>query len=179
MINSKENTPLFVDLDGTLLKTDILFEEILILLKRNIFYFLSLLFWLARGRAYLKFQLSKRVDMPVETLPVNTEFLKYLHMQKKENRELILISGSNQKAVDEVNNHMKLFDSTFGSDENINLTSRTKLKKIEMLTKGKPFSYAGNSREDTVIWNKASQAVIVNCKVKTINSKKFKNWNYD
>ena len=175
MINSKENTPLFVDLDGTLLKTDILFEEILILLKRNIFYCLSLLFWLARGRAYLKFQLSKRVDMPVETLPVNTEFLKYLHMQKKENRELILISGSNQKAVDEVNNHMKLFDSTFGSDENINLTSRTKLKKIEMLTKGKPFSYAGNSREDTVIWNKASQAVIVNCKVKTINSKKFKN----
>ena len=70
--------------------------------------------------------------MPVETLPVNTEFLKYLHMQKKENRELILISGSNQKAVDEVNNHMKLFDSTFGSDENINLTSRTKLKKIEI-----------------------------------------------
>ncbi len=175
MINSKKNTPLFVDLDGTLLKTDILFEEILILLKRNIFYCLSLLFWLARGRAYLKFQLSKRVDIPVETLPVNTEFLKYLHMQKKENRELILISGSNQKAVDEVNNHMKLFDSTFGSDENINLTSRTKLKKIEMLTKGKPFSYAGNSREDTVIWNKASQAVIVNCKVKTINSKKFKN----
>ena len=47
---------------------------------------------------------------------------------------------------------MKLFDSTFGSDENINLTSRTKLKKIEMLTR-KPFSYAGNSREDTVIWN--------------------------
>tara|TARA_Y100001954_G_scaffold18910_1_gene17350 strand:+ start:10 stop:459 length:450 start_codon:yes stop_codon:yes gene_type:complete len=139
LIKSKENTPLFVDLDGTLLKTDILFEEILILLKRNIFYCLSLLFWLARGRAYLKFQLSKRVDMPVETLPVNTEFLKYLHMQKKENRELILISGSNQKAVDEVNNHMKLFDSTFGSDENINLTSRTKLKKIEMLTKGKPF----------------------------------------
>ena len=113
--------------------------------------------------------------MPVETLPVNTEFLRYLHMQKKENRELILISGSNQKSVDEVNNHMKLFDSTFGSDENVNLTSRAKLKKIEMLTKGKPFSYAGNSREDTVIWNKASQAVIVNCKVKTINSKKFKN----
>ena len=175
MINSKENTPLFVDLDGTLLKTDILFEEILILLKRNIFYCLALLFWLARGRAYLKFQLSKRVDMPVESLPVNTEFLRYLHMQKKENRELILISGSNQKSVDEVNNHMKLFDSTFGSDENVNLTSRAKLKKIEMLTKGKPFSYAGNSREDTVIWNKASQAVIVNCKVKTINSKNFKN----
>ena len=61
--------------------------------------------------------------MPVESLPVNTEFLRYLHMQKKENRELILISGSNQKSVDEVNNHMKLFDSTFGSDENVNLTS--------------------------------------------------------
>ena len=174
MAEYKEHTPLFVDLDGTLLKTDILYEEILILLKRNIFNCVPLLFWLAKGRAYLKFQLSKRVSMPIETLPVNAEFFKYLQMQKKENRKLILISGANQKAVDEVNNCVKLFDATFGSDERVNLTGQKKLKKIEMLTKGKPFSYAGNSQEDTVIWNKASQAIIVNSRVKTINSQKFK-----
>ena len=119
MAEYKEHTPLFVDLDGTLLKTDILYEEILILLKRNIFNCVPLLFWLAKGRAYLKFQLSKRVSMPIETLPVNAEFFKYLQMQKKENRKLILISGANQKAVDEVNNCVKLFDATFGSDERV------------------------------------------------------------
>ena len=175
MTNYEKKTPLFVDLDGTLLKTDTLFEAILILLKRNIFHCLSLLFWLIKGRAYLKFQLSKRVDMPVGDFPVNTEFFKYLKIQKKANRELILISASNQKTVDEVNNHMKLFDATFGSDENINLRGREKLKKIQMLTGGKSFSYAGNSQDDIVIWNEASQAVIVNSGIKALNYEKFEN----
>ena len=94
MTNSEKDIPLFVDLDGTLLKTDIMFEAMLLLLKRNIFYCLSLLFWLAKGPAYLKYQLAKRVDIPVAALPVNTEFLKYLQTQKKKNRKLILISAS-------------------------------------------------------------------------------------
>ena len=175
MANSKKDIPLFVDLDGTLLKTDIMFEAMLLLLKKNIFYCLSLLLWLAKSRAYLKFQLSNRVDIPVAALPVNSEFLEYLQTQKKKNRELILISASSQKAVDEVNSHMKIFDGAFGSDANVNLKGQTKLDKIEMLAGGKSFAYAGNSRDDTVIWNAASQAVIVNCDAKAANSEKFEN----
>ena len=119
MTNSGHDIPLFVDLDGTLLKTDTLFEAVLILLKTNIFHCLSLLLWLTKGRAYLKYELSKRVNIPVASLPINTAFLEYLRTQKEEQRELILISASNQKAVDEVNDHIKLFDAAFGSDEKL------------------------------------------------------------
>ena len=175
MTNSEKDIPLFVDLDGTLLKTDIMFEAMLLLLKRNIFYCLPLLFWLAKGPAYLKYQLSKRVDIPVAALPVNTEFLKYLQTQKKINRKLILISASSQKAVDEVKSQMKIFDAAFGSDARLNLKGHTKLEKIRMLAGGKSFAYAGNSRDDTVIWDEASQVVIVNCSVKTVNPEKFEN----
>ena len=164
-----------MDLDGTLLKTDTMFEAMLILFKKNIFYCLSILLWLAKGRANLKFQLYSRVDMQVAALPVNTEFLKYLQMQKKKNRKLILISASSQKAVDQINSHMKIFDAAFGSDEQINLKGQKKLEKIKMLTGGEPFAYAGNSRDDAVIWNEASQAIIVNCEVKATNSDKFEN----
>ena len=44
-----------------------------------------------------------------------------------------------------------------------------------MLCGGKPFSYAGNSRDDLVIWKEASQAVLVNCDIKTMNLKTLKN----
>ncbi len=175
MANSKKDVPLFVDLDGTLLKTDIMFEAMLLLLKKNILYCLSILLWLAKGRAHLKYQLSNRVDIPVATLPLNTEFLEYLQTQKKKNRKLILISASSQKAVDQIKSHMKIFDAAFGSDANVNLKGKTKLEKIKMLTDGKSFAYAGNSRVDAVIWNEASQAIIVNCEVKATNSKKFEN----
>ncbi len=150
-----------------------MFEAMLLLLKKNIFYCLSLLLWLAKGRANLKYQLSNRIDIPVADLPLNTEFLKYLQKQKKNNREVILISASSQKAVDQVKNHMKIFDAAFGSDANVNLKGQTKLEKIKKLTGGKSFAYAGNSRDDTVIWNEASQVIIVNCGVKAINSEKF------
>ena len=175
MANSEKDIPLFVDLDGTLLKTDTLFEAMLLLLKKNIFHCLSLLLWLTKGRAHLKYQLFNRIDLPVAALPVNTEFLKYLQTQKKKNRELILISASSQKAVDQVKNHMEIFDAAFGSDANTNLKGQAKLEKIKTLTDGNSFAYAGNSRDDMVIWNEASQAVIVNCEITAANSEKFEN----
>ena len=70
--------------------------------------------------------------MPVASLPINTEFLEYLWTQKKEQRELILISASSQKAVDEVNDHIKLFDTAFGSSEKVNLRGQKKLEKISL-----------------------------------------------
>ena len=175
MANSEKDIPLFVDLDGTLLKTDTLFEAMLLLLKKNIFHCLSLLLWLTKGRAHLKYQLFNRIDLPVAALPVNAEFLKYLQTQKKKNRELILISASSQKAVDQVKNHMEIFDAAFGSDANTNLKGQAKLEKIKTLTDGKSFAYAGNSRDDMVIWNEASQTVIVNCEITAANSEKFEN----
>ena len=175
MANSEKDIPLFVDLDGTLLKTDTLFEAMLLLLKKNIFHCLSLLLWLTKGRAHLKYQLFNKIDLPVAALPVNTEYLKYLQAQKKKNRELILISASSQKAVDQVKNHMEIFDAAFGSDANTNLKGQAKLEKIKTLTDGKSFAYAGNSRDDMVIWNEASQAVIVNCEVTAANSERFEN----
>ena len=175
MANSEKDIPLFVDLDGTLLKTDTLFEAMLLLLKKNIFHCLSLLLWLTKGRAHLKYQLFNRIELPVAALPVNTEFLKYLQTQKKKNRELILISASSQKAVDQVKNHMKIFDAAFGSDANTNLKGQAKLEKIKTLTDGSSFAYAGNSRDDMVIWNEASQAVIVNCEITAANSERFEN----
>ena len=61
--------PLAVDLDGTLIKTDLLWEGLFLLLKRNPLYLFMVPVWLASGPARLKMEIAARVDLDVEALP--------------------------------------------------------------------------------------------------------------
>jgi len=160
---SSSNLPLYVDLDGTLIKSDLMFESILLLVKRNLMFILALPFWLLKGRAYLKARLAERVRVSVDQLPVNEEFHAYLKGQKEQGRELILISASNQDVVDDVSSHFNLFSHAIGSGSKLNLKAKNKLAKIKELTEGERFSYAGNSVDDLPIWQEASEALLVNC----------------
>ena len=146
-----------------MIKTDLMFESLLLLLKQNLFYCFVLPVWLFKGITHFKLQLAKRVDVPVSDLPLNTEFYSYLQKQKAAGQELILVSASNQKAVDAVSEHIKLFDASYGSDETTNLKAQKKLLKIRERSGEKSFAYAGNSSDDIPIWRSATQAIIVNC----------------
>src|SRR4051812_18045612 len=70
--------PLVVDLDGTLLRTDMLWEHLARLLRQNPFSLVAVLFWLTRGRAHLKQQLARRIHIDPSTLPVNQAFFSWL-----------------------------------------------------------------------------------------------------
>ena len=61
----KSEVPLIVDLDGTLIKTDILLECIYALIKKNPFFVFSLPLWLLNGKVSFKEQISKRVNIAV------------------------------------------------------------------------------------------------------------------
>ncbi|MDP6654092.1 MAG: UbiA family prenyltransferase, partial [Gammaproteobacteria bacterium] len=162
MTNSDSSLPLFVDVDGTLIKSDLMFESVLVLLKRNLVYLLLIPFWLLKGRAFLKHQLAQRIELPVERLPLNEEFLAYLVAQKNAGRSITLISGSNQASVTRLGNYLKLFDATIGSDTQTNLKAAAKLQRIQELNTG-GFGYAGNSSADLPVWTAAQQVIMVNC----------------
>ena len=89
--------PLCVDLDGTLLRTDTLFESICVLLKQNFLYLFRLPLWLLQGKAHLKQQIANRVDLRVDLLPYQPEFLEYLKQQKSAGRKLVLATATNRK----------------------------------------------------------------------------------
>lgn len=163
MKKSVSNLPLYVDLDGTLIKSDLMFESVLVLLKQNPFLIIAVFFWLLRSSAYLKAELAKRVEVSISNLPVNEELLLFLKEEKKRGRKLILISAANQKVVDHVNSHFKLFNVAIGSSSTHNLKAQNKLDRIILLTGGEEFSYAGNSHADLPIWKEASEALLVNC----------------
>ncbi len=157
-------THLFVDLDGTLIRTDLLFESMLRLIRRNPLYLALLPFWLLRGRAWLKHQLARRVAIDPAELPYNEEFLAWLKAQRQSGRAMTLITASNQRYADAVAEHLALFNAAIGSDGQTNLKALGKLRRIEQLSRGAPFAYAGDSRADLPIWVRARQTVLVNCR---------------
>ncbi|MGA7781998.1 MAG: hypothetical protein WCA85_30390 [Paraburkholderia sp.] len=62
--------PLCVDLDGTLTRTDLLFEAFFVLFKQNPCAVFLCIGRLLRGRAYLKEQIARRVTIDVGVPPL-------------------------------------------------------------------------------------------------------------
>ncbi len=156
------DVPLVVDLDGTLLRTDSLWESLL-LLARQRFYALGLIpVWLLRGKAYFKWHLAELVDLPVADLPYNEPFLTFLKAERARSRRLILATGATEKIARVISAHLGLFDHVLASDQTVNLSGSNKLAKIESVLAGRPFDYAGNDRIDLIVWRRARRAILVN-----------------
>jgi haloacid dehalogenase-like hydrolase len=150
--------PLFVDLDGTLIKTDLLVESSIELCKRSPLQALQMPLWLLRGKAFLKEQIAMTINLDPALLPYDPEMLAYLRLQRAAGREIHLATASNRRYADAVARYLGLFDSVIASDGQSNLSGERKLEAIRAISSG-GFSYAGNSMADLPIWE-ASDAVI-------------------
>jgi 4-hydroxybenzoate polyprenyltransferase len=162
MTENINNKILFVDLDGTLINTDLLLESFYRLLATNFLYLFVIPFWLLKGKANLKYQIASRVAMRTDLLPYNRKLISYLETEKGLGRSLVLISASTQSLVSDVAACVGLFDQAIGSSERENLKGSTKLEKIQQLCAGSPFDYAANARPDLKIWEQADRGIIVN-----------------
>ena len=78
---SKER-PLVVDLDGTLIDTDMLHESVLSLFSNHPGKVLNLPIWLIQGRAVLKRRIAQHADIDFDTLPLNQALVAFLRTEK-------------------------------------------------------------------------------------------------
>jgi hypothetical protein len=122
--------PLVVDLDGTLIKTDLLWESFVRLLKKKPLWLFATLLWWSRGRAFLKQQLAARVKIDPATLPYHEKFLAFLREQKSGGRKIILATAADLQMALPVANHVGIFDEVLASDGKTNLRSANKLKAL-------------------------------------------------
>jgi apolipoprotein N-acyltransferase len=160
--DKKNPAPLAVDLDGTLIKTDLLWEFLARLLRQNPFWIFPVMFWWMRGRAHLKRKLSARVTIDPVTLPYHENFLAWLREQKSTGRKIILATASDLQMALPVANHVGIFDEVLGSDGRTNLRGANKLKVLTEKFGERGFHYAGNSRVDYAVWRGSREAVVVN-----------------
>lgn len=154
--------PLCVDLDGTLIRSDLLIESIVALLRINPLFLLLLPVWLVGGRAHLKQQIAERVELDPVPLPYNKPFLAWLRSQKKNGRALVLTTASNVKFANAIAKHLKLFNTVIASDTDTNNSGAKKGARLcEEFGDGK-FDYAGNAFVDLKVWRHANAAIVVN-----------------
>ncbi len=153
---------LVVDLDGTLIRTDLLHESVFGLLRQGLVNVLLIPFWLLRGKAHMKEQIAARVPLRIDLLPWQEEFLAWLRGEHAAGRRLVLATASNRRYARGVAEHLGIFDEVLCSDATENVSGATKLRKIESLLAGQPFEYAANGRIDVPIWRAAQGAVLVN-----------------
>lgn len=161
MTDPDSNT-LYVDLDGTLMKSDALIESVFALLRSNPLMLFVLPLWLIKGRAGFKREIAHRVDIDTANLPWTPDFLEYLRDCRARGRRLVLITASDQKYADSVASHLDLFDDAIGSDGVNNLSGRRKLERMRDDSSGAEFDYAGNSGKDLEIWPLVHGAIVVN-----------------
>jgi 4-hydroxybenzoate polyprenyltransferase/phosphoglycolate phosphatase-like HAD superfamily hydrolase len=157
----RETIPLAVDLDGTLIATDLAWEGIFLLLRKNLFYIFLIPVWAWMGRARLKHEIAERVMVDAATLPYRGEFLDFLKREHAKGRKLVLATAAATSFAEAVARHLGIFDAVYSTDRTRNLASKTKLKMLVDAFGERGFDYAGNSRADVPIFSNARKAIVV------------------
>lgn len=159
---SSLNIPLFVDLDGTLVRGDTLHHTLARIFVRKIWVSPLLLLALFQGKAGFKAKASALMPIDAQRLPYHRELLDYLVVQKRLGRTLYLATGANARIAQAVADQVKLFSGIIASDDSCNCTGANKLAAIRAFTKNEPFDYAGDSSVDLPIFSAARRSLLVN-----------------
>jgi phosphoserine phosphatase len=156
-----DKVPLCVDLDGTLVDTDCLWEGCMQMLFRDFRNFARIACGFWRGRAWFKRQISQHSRFVAGALPFNSKVIALITTEKAAGRQVLLVTASDQSIADSVAAHLKLFDAVIGSDGVTNLRGRAKAALlVEKFGRG-GFDYAGNSVADIPVWKAARHAYVV------------------
>jgi 4-hydroxybenzoate polyprenyltransferase/phosphoserine phosphatase len=149
--------PLVVDLDGTLVKSDLLLESLFGRIRRDPVSAFGLLFALHSGKARFKDLLAQRVDLDVDTLPYDEAVLSLIGKARAAKRPVFLASASNEKFVSAVAARLGLFDGWFAADANSNMSAEVKAARlVEAFGEG-GFDYIGNDEADLPVWAAAAR----------------------
>lgn len=152
---------LCIDLDGTLVRSDLLMESALKAAKEQPIAALRALWALRQGRAQFKQRLAEVVELRADLLPYNPTVLALIETAKAAGRPVVLATASNRKYAAQVTAHLGCFDEVFASDETTNLSSQAKARQLVARFGERGFDYAGDSAKDLAVWSQARRALVV------------------
>jgi 4-hydroxybenzoate polyprenyltransferase/phosphoserine phosphatase len=152
---------LCVDLDGTLIRGNVLWECLLTLLKTKPITLLRLPFWLLRGRAYLKRQLASCIQFDPGRLPYREEVLALIREEKRNKRRVALVTAADRQIAESIAAQLGFFDEVHASDGRINLKGTAKAVFLAEHFAATGFDYVGDSGADLDVWRHARFAHVV------------------
>ncbi len=160
MMTGTSPVPLVVDVDGTLVRGDLLHEAALQFVARHPLQVWRLVTWLARGKARLKHELASRIDPGTDSVPLRDETLAVIDAARSQGRPVVLASASHRRWVEPIAARIDGAE-VLASDDRVNLAGHAKASAlIDRFGEG-GFDYVGDHRVDMPVWAAARRALLV------------------
>jgi phosphoserine phosphatase len=153
--------PLAVDMDGTLLETDVLAEGMRkVWRERPLGFFDASLRLAMGGRPPFKRRIAALAQLDIDALPARHDFLAWLQNEKAGGRAVWLATAADRLTAEQVAARFGLFDGVMASDGAVNLKADAKARALAArFPEG--FAYAGDSAADLAVWGRAKGIVLV------------------
>lgn len=152
--------PLAVDLDGSLVKADLMQEAAAAWIAQNPLRLFRLCAWLLRGRAFVKERIAREAPPPdPKALPYSPDFLRHL---RECGRPLVLATAAHRRHAEIVAAHLGIFEKVFATEGGENLAGEAKARRLVAAFGEGGFDYAANSARDIPVWRKAARVFTVN-----------------
>ncbi|WP_407158794.1 UbiA family prenyltransferase [Bradyrhizobium sp. STM 3557] len=153
--------PLVVDLDGTLVRTDLLHESFFNSFPYGLKSGAEVINALFSCRALLKYRLAEASRLDYSTLPYDNQVLDQIRAAKEEGRQIFLATASDAKHARAICDHLGVFDGWFASDGKTNLSAERKAAALVAKFGENGFDYIGNGAADMPVWERADKAYAV------------------
>lgn len=163
----EDRPPLCVDLDGTLLSSDLLFESMLALVRSRPRAALFLLGRAVRGRAALKQAIAESVELDVAALPYRDAVVGYVREEHAKGRRTVLVTASTARYAEAVAKHLGCFDEVMASTGTTNLKGALKAEALTRRFGERRFTYIGDSLADVPVWRRAGTGLIAGASGRT------------
>jgi 4-hydroxybenzoate polyprenyltransferase len=153
--------PLAVDLDGTLVRGDTLYELLFAALRRRPWLLLWLPVWLLSGRPALKRRLAEAADPACLALCFHQAVLSWLRGERDGGRSLVLATAADHAVAKAVADQLGLFDAVIATEGGRNLRGVAKAEALAARFGARGFDYAGNDAHDLPVWRAARRVIVV------------------
>ncbi|AKI02711.1 4-hydroxybenzoate polyprenyltransferase-like prenyltransferase [Hoeflea sp. IMCC20628] len=160
-VSDNRHVPLCIDLDGTLITTDTLWEGLVSVLIRRPWLIFAVVAWAMSGKAVLKREVAARYQNTGGDWPYRAEVIERIQFARNAGQPVWLVTGAAESTAKAIAAHLGLFDRVLHSSDSENLTSRRKRERLVALCGDGGFDYAGNSHDDVTVFDAARRAIIV------------------
>ncbi|GLQ19321.1 hypothetical protein ACFFUB_12945 [Algimonas porphyrae] len=154
--------PLILDVDGTLIKSDLTHEMILEAIKRDPHRAVQYGWLGLRSKPQMKQRMVARIGerLAVDALPLEPRIVDLARQAVAKGRDVYLCSGTEQSLVSRLGETLDFVTDSFGTSPTYNMTSENKAAFLEdRFPDG--FDYAGNSTQDFAVWEAAQSAYAI------------------
>lgn len=154
---SKDSIPLVLDVDGTLILSDISLEQLIQSFLRQPFKTLKVIVGACGDRAKIKRGITTSYNIDVAVLPTDSRVIALT-----KGRDVVLASGTDQLVLERLAQHLPFEAICLGSDGQVNFVADAKRQKLVELYGVGGFDYAGNSNQDLKVFPDAREIYLVN-----------------